>query len=191
MTPKSLLNPNHTVEGKTVIGSIGRLAYQKNYEFLVRNWSEIKERYPDAVCTVIGDGPDREGLEIKVEEEGVKDSFFFAGEIPDAARLLKAFDIFTLPSRYEGLSITTIEALFANVPMLITKTGGNPEVLGSSEEFLFEVDADGEFKEKLLAILESDELKEKFRAVSSKEAYRFSISETANGYEAVYKNGKK
>ena len=175
------------LEKKLVIGSIGRLAYPKNYQFLIKNWPEIKEAIPEAVCVVIGDGRDRRWLERVVKEKGLEESFFFTGEYPNASKLMNGFDVFTLVSRYEGLSITTLEALFAGVPMLISKTGGNPEVVGNFEDSLFEVGADDEFKEKLKAIAKDEDLRERAYQMARKETYRFSISETANGYESVYR----
>ena len=179
------------LKGKLIVGSIGRLAYQKNYEFLIKNWKEVKRIVPEAVCVVIGDGPDRGALERLIEKEGVGESFFLAGEYPHAGRLIKGFDVFVLPSRYEGLSITTLEALFAGVPMLISKTGGNNEVVSNFDPFLFGVDESEEFKEKLASLLTEEEWKEEAHELSRRESYRFSIFSTANGYEAVYKNGEK
>lgn len=175
------------LENKLVVGSIGRLAYQKNYQFLIKNWKEIKEAVPSVVCVIIGDGPDRDILERMIEREGIEESFFLAGEYSNAGKLMKGFDVFTLTSLYEGLSITTLEALFAGVPMLISKTGGNPEVVGNFKEFLFEVGADFEFTKKLKLIIKDEELRERAYQMARKETYRFSMSETANGYETVYR----
>ncbi len=176
---------------KIIVGSIGRLAYQKNYEFLIKNWKSIKENFPEAVCLVIGDGPDYDHLKKMIKEGDIEDSFFLIGEYSNAGRLLKGFDVFVLTSHYEGLSITTLEALFSGVPILISKTGGNPEVISNFEPFLFEVNKGDEFKDKLSNILSDKEnWKRKAYDISRKESYRFSISQTVNGYEYIYKNGK-
>ncbi len=178
------------LKDKIVVGSIGRLAYQKNYEFLIKNWRTIKEEVPEAICAVLGEGPDRRKLEKMIQKEGISESFFLAGEYPNAVKLLKGFDVFVLPSRYEGLSITTLEALFAGVPMLISKTGGNSEVVGGFGPFLFNVNDGEEFNKKMIKLLTGKRWNDKAEAVSRKESYRFSIASTANGYEAIYKNGK-
>ena len=174
------------LSGKRIIGSIGRLAYQKNYEFLIRNIKRIEDS--DTVCLVIGEGPERSYLEGLIKEEGVEESFFLAGEYKGASKLLSGFDVFVLPSRYEGLSITTLEALFSGVPMLLTSTGGNPEVINGHSSFLFEVDDDEEFKEKLTSLLTEEGWYEEALDLSRERSYLFGISQTANGYEGIYKN---
>ena len=176
------------LKGKKVVGSIGRLAYQKNYEFLIRNWKKVKEEVPKAVCIVVGGGPDYDKLEEMMEETGVKDQdFVLAGAYKDAGRFMKGFDLFVLTSRYEGLSITTLEAIFAGVPILITDTGGNPEVVGGYEPFLFELNNDEEFIEKATSILKDEDALRKARKVSRKECYNFGISTMVSEYERVYR----
>lgn len=171
-----------------IVGSIGRLEYPKNYEFLIRNWKSIRDVVPEAVCVIVGGGPDRDDLETMIKRQGIEDTFFLVGEYPHAASLLKGLDVFVLPSRYEGLSITTLEALFAGIPMLITKTGGNAEVVSGFDPFLFDVDERDEFKQKLIALLTQEKWKTKAREISKNESRRFCISRTAHAYEAVYRN---
>ncbi|MFP4022767.1 MAG: glycosyltransferase [Candidatus Paceibacterota bacterium] len=175
------------LKNKKVVGSVGRLAYQKNYEFLIKNWLSIREEVPGAICVILGDGPDREKLEDLIDKKGCRGGLYLLGEYPNAGRLLKGFDVFTLPSRYEGLSITTLEALFAGIPMLVTKTGGNPEVVAEVDEFLFGINKNKEFKEKLVALLNDQELKDKALFLSKERSYQFTISNTTNGYEEVYR----
>ncbi len=175
------------LKNKKVVGSVGRLAYQKNYEFLINNWLSIREEVPGAVCAVLGDGPDREKLEEMIDKKGCRGGLYLLGEYPNAGRLLKGFDVFTLPSRYEGLSITTLEALFAGIPMLVTKTGGNPEVVDHTDEFLFDIDQSEEFKEKLIELLNNEDHKDKALSLSREHSYQFTISNTTNGYEEVYR----
>ena len=73
-----------------------------------------------------------------------------AGEHADAYTLIKAFDVFTLPSEYEGMSMTLIEALFAEVPILASRVGGTPEVLENPRTYILN-DPD-DFITKLLAL---------------------------------------
>ena len=96
----------------------------------------------NSILIIIGEGQERKKLEKLIEEKNLKEKIFLIGEIKDASKYLKGFDLFILPSRYEGLSITLIEALFAKIPVLASEVGGNKEVVGkdcifkSKKEFL-------------------------------------------------------
>jgi glycosyltransferase involved in cell wall biosynthesis len=118
-----------------LIGSIGRLAEQKNYNFLINNWSEIKKIKPEAKLVIIGEGPERERYEKLIKENGSSEDIFLIGEKSGASKLLKGFDLFLLPSIYEGLSISLIEALFSGIPILSSDVGGNSEIIGKDNCF--------------------------------------------------------
>jgi glycosyltransferase involved in cell wall biosynthesis len=155
------------LENKFLIGSIGRLDYQKNYEFLIEVFPEILKIKPEAITIIVGEGPERKKLEKLIEKKNLKEKIFLIGEVKDASKYLKAFDLFVLPSRYEGLSITLIEALFARIPILASNVGGNKEIVG--EDFVFKLDNKTDFLLKFKMILESSQKtpkKEEFTLLS-------------------------
>jgi len=118
-----------------LIGSIGRLATQKNYDFLIKLWPKIKKRQPAAKLIIIGEGPERTKYEALRAQVGASSEIFLPGERTAGSRLLKGLDLFVLPSIYEGLSISLIEAVFAGVPVLASDVGGNREVVGEANCF--------------------------------------------------------
>jgi glycosyltransferase involved in cell wall biosynthesis len=136
---------------KFVIGSIGRLSYQKNYEFLIESFPDITNVRNDAVCVIIGDGPKRADCEHLINKLNLSDRIFLVGEISDAPRYLKAFDLFVLPSRYEGLPVTLEECLFAGVTVLASDVGGNEEIV--DPENLYRLDDKDDLVKKFAAIL--------------------------------------
>jgi glycosyltransferase involved in cell wall biosynthesis len=138
---------NNNLGGCYVVGSIGRLAEQKNYDFILENWLDIKKIKPTAKLIIIGEGPERKKYEKIINDLNINDDVFLAGEIKDASRLIKGFNLFVLPSIYEGLSVSLIEALFAGAPILASDVGGNKEVIG--EENCFKLNDGKEFSEKL------------------------------------------
>jgi glycosyltransferase involved in cell wall biosynthesis len=117
---------------KFIIGSIGRLDYAKNYEFIIRNFSEILKNKPNAICIIIGDGPERKKYDNLIKKLKLQDKIFLIGELSNAPQYIKGFDLFILPSRYEGLSITLIEAVFAQIPILASDVGGNKEIVNEN-----------------------------------------------------------
>jgi glycosyltransferase involved in cell wall biosynthesis len=155
------------LENKFLIGSIGRLDYQKNYEFLIEVFPEILKIKPGSIAIIIGEGPERKKLENLIKKTNLKEKIFLIGALKDASKYIKAFDLFVLPSRYEGLSITLIEALFAQIPILASDVGGNKEIAG--ENFVFEINNKTDFLLKFKMILESSQKmpkKEEFTLLS-------------------------
>jgi len=116
-------------------GSIGRLAYPKNYEFLIEAHKDIKKAVPEAKLLIMGEGPERHKYEALINTYGIADSVCLFGEEKDAARYLKAFNLFVLPSVFEGTSLSLIEARRAEVPILASRVGGNEEVAGKGNCF--------------------------------------------------------
>lgn len=109
---KELSIPNNAL----VIGHIGRFMKQKNHEFLIDVFSEIHKKDGNSILLLAGQGPLMEELKKKVEELKLLNSVIFLGQRDDVADLYQAFDVFMLPSLYEGLGIVLIEAQCAGLP---------------------------------------------------------------------------
>jgi glycosyltransferase involved in cell wall biosynthesis len=107
-----------------------------------------------------------------------------AGSIPDASVYLKAFDIFLLPSRYEGLSITLIEALFAGVPVLTSRVGGAEEMFPPAQ--LYEFDNNKEFLRKFFDLATDTKTREIAGDINRQNANRFVLEKTVKGYLKLY-----
>ncbi len=146
-------NIGRDVGAAFIIGSIGRLSYQKNYEFLIRSFNDLLAVKPNAIAVVIGDGPERARCEELIRQLGLEEKFFLLGELNNAAQYLKAFDLFILPSRYEGLPITLTECLFTEVPVLASDVGGNREI--ASERSLYRFDDRADLIKKFTAAAEN------------------------------------
>lgn len=104
------------LNGKFVIGCIGRFAYQKNYEFLAEVFSEIKKIKSNAVLVCVGGaGGMLETVIEKFKTLDIWDSVELLGIREDVEKIMQTFDVFVLPSRWEGLGIVYIEAQAAGV----------------------------------------------------------------------------
>lgn len=174
------------VDDVFLIGSIGRLHYQKNYEFLINVFPEILKIKPNAYAIIIGDGSKRSEYEKMISDKGLQDRIILAGSILNASKYLKAFDLFVLSSRYEGLSITLIETLFAGVPVLASRVGGAEEMF--SGEQLFELNNKKEFLQNFQKLATDEQARRKASEVNKKNADRFMIKNTVEGYLELYKN---
>lgn len=93
-----------------VIGHIGRFVGQKNHDFLVDIFHEIRKRNKEAILILVGQGPLTEQIKAKVDKLQLTKYVKFLGQRNDANELYQAFDVFLLPSLYEGLPVVGIEA---------------------------------------------------------------------------------
>ncbi len=116
------------------IGAIGRLEEQKNFSCLLRAMPAILEREKGAALVIAGKGTLRAGLEDEARALGIEKSVTFAGSIPDAAPFLAELDLFVLPSLWEGLPLTILEAMAAGAPIVATAIDGTVEAVRHGEE---------------------------------------------------------
>lgn len=168
-----------------ILGSTGRLAYQKNYEFLIDNFKFIKEAIPKVKLILIGEGPNRELFAQKIKEYELEKDIFLVGAIKESYKYIKAFDVFVLPSRYEGLSISIIEALFAEIPILASDVGGNSEIIGTEANQLFKLNDIDDFLSKLKWIRNKTQI---VVEINRSMKIKFDCAEMVKQYEDVYKS---
>ncbi|MEZ5480835.1 MAG: glycosyltransferase [Porticoccaceae bacterium] len=112
-----------------VMGSIGRLVPNKGYLFLLKALSNIEFK---GKLVLIGDGRQRGELEASALALGIHDKVIFAGNVDQAYRFVKAFDLFVLPSIEEAFGMVLLEAIAGEVPAIGSDAGGIPEVLGDN-----------------------------------------------------------
>jgi len=113
-----------------IIGTIGRTATIKGHQFLVQAFAQLMAEFPQAYLLIIGGGEKEEQLQRLIQQLRLQGRVFITGAIPNAARYLKAFDVFVLPSLAEGFGLSLLEATLAEVPIVATRVGGVPECVG-------------------------------------------------------------
>jgi glycosyltransferase involved in cell wall biosynthesis len=111
-----------------VIGTIARLDPVKSLNTLIRAVALLGRTAP-ASLLIVGDGPERQGLEAVAAAADVSSAVRFLGHRDDARRWLGACDIFANSSISEGVSLTILEAMAAGLPVVATRVGGTPEVI--------------------------------------------------------------
>jgi Glycosyltransferase len=119
-----------------------------------------------------------------IAEKKLSDKIFLLGSLANAARYDQGFDLFVQTSRYEGLSIALIEALFADLPIITTDVGGNRETIENEEE-IYQLDNQNEFLEKFEQILVPED-REKIILKNKLQAEKFLLKNTVAGYEQIY-----
>lgn len=119
-----------------VIGCVGRFAYQKNQEFLLRVMKDLYRQARDCKLVLVGEGEDLDSCKSFVKENALDDVVLFTGYRNDVNRLMMAFDVLAMPSRFEGLAITLIEAQAAGLMCYVSDAVTREAKVTENMEFL-------------------------------------------------------
>lgn len=119
-----------------VLGSVGRLSYQKNSDFIVDVFNEYHKIVKNSVLILIGVGDYVDKVKEKIELYNLKDSIKLLGERTDVNELMMAMDIFLLPSRFEGLPIVLVEAQCTGLNCFISDTITNEIRLSDRVQYI-------------------------------------------------------
>lgn len=103
-----------------VIGHVGRFAYQKNHEFLIKVFADIYRRNNKARLILIGEGAGMPVIKDMVHDLKLESAVYFLGWQDNVSELLSAMDLFVLPSRLEGLPVVLVEAQASGVRCIIS-----------------------------------------------------------------------
>lgn len=127
---KAALRAVMGIEGPLFI-AVGRLVPWKHFDAAVRAVRLVRRKAPKARLIIVGEGPERSALKELARKEGVKDTVQFAGALPadTTHRYIEAADALVLPSSYEGLSHTLLEAMALGTLVIASRAGGNAELV--------------------------------------------------------------
>lgn len=172
-----------------VLGTVGRLAWEKDYELLVRAFSLFLARHPDGFLVIVGDGPYRGRIEAAVQAAGVRDRCLLAGKRDDVRSWLAAMDVFCLSSLTEGTSITLLEACAEGLPAVVTRVGGNAEIVRDGICGLVVPPGDERaLATAVLSLREDAALRQRMGAAArARVADEYSLDRMVQAYVAVYR----
>ncbi|MBN1104911.1 MAG: glycosyltransferase [Deltaproteobacteria bacterium] len=178
----------HIDEEAMLIGAVGRLVWQKGFEFLIRSVPEILMVSPNAKILLIGDGPLGPKLKSMCESMKLQGKVLFAGFRRDIRSLLSTMDIVVIPSIKEGFPMITLEAMAMARPIVATRIDGIVEQIDDGLNGILvppeEVDA---LSSAIIRLLKDNYLARKMgEAAREKVVSRFSIDEMVSKTEGVY-----
>lgn len=104
-----------------VIGNVARFTYQKNHEHILRVFAEIQKNVKNSLLVLIGTGSREEEMRSLAKELNILTKVLFLGSRENVNDIINAFDLFLMPSRYEGLGIVLIEAQANGLPCVMTE----------------------------------------------------------------------
>jgi glycosyltransferase involved in cell wall biosynthesis len=173
-----------------VVAVVARLDPVKNHAMLFRSFKEIEISVPNAVLLVVGDGPERDRLRALGDRLSPDGKIRFLGSRSDVPDMIRAADIFALPSFSEGMSVTLLEAMAAGLPVVATRVGGNDEVVMHGETgFLVPNDHASEMARRLLQLFGDENLRRRMGQAGRKRAVDFfSTERMVSAFSSLYQD---
>lgn len=171
---------------KILVTYIGELSTRKNQKFLIESIAEYKNINQIQLC-LVGTGNDEEALKKLVADKDMEDSVLFLGYRTDVADILKATDIVVSASYQEGLPVNIIESMFSGKTILASNCRGNRDLVKNNiNGFIYNINNEIEFLEKLNYLVESKDLRVEFGLKSRMIADEYSIENVSSLMKQIY-----
>jgi len=178
-------------EDSILIGSVGRLAQVKDFPTLLRAFGRLRELCGEVGgrlrLVIVGDGPMRGECEQLIARLGLSSQVWLAGDRGDVPELMRAMDLFVLPSLGEGISNTILEAMASGLPVIATAVGGNPELVIPGKTGMLVPPADHEKMAQALLtyVRNAARMAQEGQAARAEIEARFSMAAMVAGYLRV------
>ena len=171
-----------------VVAGVGRLNPQKNFALFLDIAAQLASRFPGLHFLLAGDGPEEKMLREKAAALGIADRVTFSGYVADTRLVYLAADVLLMPSRYEGLPMTLLEAMAMGLPVVASQLDGIAEVIGDGREgFLVPSDDASLFVERTAALLQDAELSSRIaQNARAKIEASFSVERMTSAVEEIY-----
>lgn len=171
-----------------VIGLGVRLAEQKGITYLLQAMPQVINVFPDVTLVVAGDGELKEELQRDAIQLGIENNILFPGARLDIPELLKLFEIYVLPSLWEGMPMVLLEAMAAGCPVVATDVGGVSKVIDSEVNGLLVAPRDhGQLAIAIIRLLNHEQLRKDYaQRALQKFNKKFSADIMTRQYEDLY-----
>ncbi|MCX7883738.1 MAG: glycosyltransferase family 1 protein [Caloramator sp.] len=178
----------YNLYGKKVIGHIGNFCSQKNHEYLIDIFKEIIKLDKDYKLILIGDGELKNNIETKVKNLGLNDFIIFIGKTLDVPQLMQAIDIILMPSKFEGLPLTLVEAQAACLPCFVSDVVSKEVAITDLVHFISLKKSPKEWAEQIINLkpINRREIKDKIDNQIVEAGY--SITDNAKKMKELYRN---
>ena len=170
------------------VGMIARMnTPSKNHRLFLRAAARLRGKIPNLEFVLAGDGPLRPELERQAKDLGIRDCVQFLGECRDIPAILASIDVSVLPSASESLSNVIIESMGAGVPVVASRVGGNPELIGQGRGILVAPGDEDTLVMEIERLLRDSTSRAELARKAKKFAERhFTIAETQQRHEELY-----
>ena len=166
---------------------IGRFSEQKNHLGLIKGFYLFHKQYPESQLLLIGDGELLPEVKLLVAEYKLEDSIIFLGLKDNVYQYLHETDVFILPSKYEGMPMTLIEAMGTGLPIIASNVGGIPDLLENNKSALLISCNENEICDALIKFRNNEQLRCEYGLYALKKSKKFSSQKMAEKYLRIYK----
>ncbi|HSH81496.1 MAG TPA: glycosyltransferase [Herpetosiphonaceae bacterium] len=168
-----------------LVGSVGRLTYQKGYDVLLQALALV--RRVDVHLLVVGAGDEEASLRVRVDALGLQRRVHFTGYRRDVPRLLGALDLYVHPARFEGMPNALLEAMAAGCPIVATTVDGNRELIEDGVHGWLVPPEDARALAEAIecALVNTDEARRRSTAAQTRATISFSIDSMVGAWEYV------
>jgi len=169
-----------------LIGAVGRLDRQKGFATLIRAMAQLKDL--PVKCAILGEGPERPRLEALVRQHALEKTVWLIGEKTEIPSWLCAFDLYALPSLWEGLPNALLEAMALGLPVVASDVDGVPEAVADGKDgMLVAPDRPAALARALRALAVDPARRAALgRAAQATVAERFTLRRMLGEYEKAY-----
>jgi len=176
-------------KNQNILISVGRLTEQKGYFYMIETVRILNKKYSDLIWIVLGDGEDKMKLEKQIKIENLQKNILFLGIKENVVEYLFDSDIFIMPSLWEGLPLSLLEAMACGLPVIATNVGGIPEIVKDKiSGFLVEPKNPTILAEKIEYLLNLDIDSRKKMGIEGRKIVeeKFSLRKMVEKYENLY-----
>jgi len=175
-------------DDEKIITHISNLRPVKRVQDVISIFYNIQKEMP-AKLMFIGEGPEKEKVELRCQELGILDKVVFFGKSNEIDKILCFSDLFLLPSQTESFGLAALEAMASGVPVISSNTGGIPEVnIHGESGFLSNVGDVEDMTKNALYILKDKARLKTFKANARKQSLKFDLHAIVPQYEAIYED---
>ncbi|MBI2118258.1 MAG: glycosyltransferase [Elusimicrobia bacterium] len=180
-------------ENEVVIGTMGRLHFQKGIDIFLKAAKIVAEKIPNVKFLIAGDGPEKESLMQLSHALGIESKVQFCGWVKENASFLSLLQIFVLTSRWEGMPNVILEAMALKKAIVATKVGGTLDLIEHEKEGLLVKSNDPEpCAQAIFRFLQESSLTENFsQSAYQKVQQKFSLDKMIDSYRALYETFSK
>jgi len=175
------------------IVSVGSLRHVKGHDVLIKSFRSVLNEHPNTRLKILGGGYKREEYESLISDFNLSGHVRLMGwcSKEEVREALKKATMFVFPSRHEGFGIALVEAMATGCPIVATKTGGIPEVVGDTDARLVPPASETALAEALIDALNDKEWQRNARSASAKRAAEFDWDSSIDKYEECLRTEEK
>ncbi len=170
-----------------IIISVAALHPRKGLKYLIGAMPKVLEQAPNCKLIIAGQGPQKKELHALIHRLGLDNKIILLGHQDEIGKILKAGDLFVLPSIKEAFGLVLLEAMAAGLPIVASRVGGIPEIVEDQKSGLLIENGDSfALAEKIIFLIKNAPLRQKLASEGLERVKQFDAKEMAKKTERIY-----